>query len=86
MSNIIVKQEEGMEVPAEVLAKAITKISDGLEGWKRAGMRRHALVVLLVASTRVCKRDVELVLTGIDELKLKYCLPQVSTPVVKEKK
>jgi hypothetical protein len=81
MANIVVKQEEGMEVPAEILAKTIVKISDGLEGWERAGMKRHALVTLLVASTRVFKRDVEAVLNGIDTLKTTYCL----LPVQKEK-
>lgn len=75
ISKIVVKQEEGLEVPAEILAKAIVKISDSVESWRGAGMRRHALVTLLVASTRVCKRDVELVLNGIDELKTMYCLP-----------
>ncbi len=81
-TKVVVKQEEGLEVPAEILAKAIVKISDSLEGWRRAGMKRHALVTLLVASTRVCKRDVELVLNGIDGLKMMYCLP----PAASEKK
>ena len=75
MAQVIVKQEDGQEVPAEVLAKAIVKIADGLEGWSKAGVRRHALVVLLVASTRVCKRDVEAVLRGIDTLKATYLIP-----------
>lgn len=73
MADLIVKQQEGMEVTAEVLATAITKISEGLEGWKRAGMKRHALITLLVQSTKVCRRDVERVLEGIDSLQTTYC-------------
>jgi hypothetical protein len=82
--SVIVKQEEGLEVPAEIFAKAIVKISDGLEGWRRAGMKRHALITLLVASTKVCKRDVELVLLGIDGLKNTYCLPPAHSEKVKK--
>jgi hypothetical protein len=78
---LVVKQEEGLEVPAEILARAITKLADGLEGWRKAGMKRHTLVILLVASTRVCKRDVELVLNGIDGLKTTYCFAQPPEPV-----
>lgn len=80
MSEVIVKQEEGLEVAAEVLATAITKIADGLEGWRKAGMKRSALVLLLVQSTKICKRDVEAVLDGISRLQNEYCLPKPIAP------
>lgn len=83
--SVVVKQEEGLEIPAEILAKAIVKISEGLDGWRRAGVKRHTLVVLLVAATRVCKRDVELVLNGIDGLKNTYCLPPAQSKPVGKK-
>lgn len=85
MDEVVVKQEEGLEVSAEILARSIVKLSDGLEGWRKSGMRRSALVILLVASTRVCKRDVEAVLNGIDRLKADYCLPP-EIPKEKSKK
>lgn len=85
MSEVTVKQQEGMEVAAEVLAASIEKIADGLDGWRRAGMRRHALVVLLVKSTRVCQRDVEAVLNGIEGLQTTYCLPKPAKAEPKNK-
>lgn len=80
MAEVNVVQQPDNEVPAEVLAKAIEKIGNTLTQWRDADMKRHALVVLLVASTRVCKRDVEAVLNGIDSLKRDYCLPKPAPP------
>ena len=74
--SIQVKQVEGEEVPAEVLATAIEKISNGIRAWESSGMNRRALVVLLSASTQVPRAIVTTVLKGIDDLKREYCLPK----------
>ena len=73
VANVIVKQEPDLEVPAEILATAITRIAAGLDGWTKAGMRRSALVILLAYSSGIGKRDVVAVLDAINSLQATYC-------------
>jgi len=81
--NVKVKQVEGEEVAAEVLAQAIEKISRGFAAWGEAGMNRRAMVVLVSASTQVPRNVVDTVLKGIDSLKRDYCVPKLSKKTAK---
>lgn len=51
------------------VAESIRKMVDFSKTMQEAGISRRAVVALLVESTKLSKRDIELVLNGIDGLK-----------------
>lgn len=57
----------------EVLAESIVKLGQALEHLNSSGMNRKAIVLLLQDATRLPKRDIELVLRAIPQLKAWYC-------------
>ena len=57
----------------EVLAAAITRISDSLNYMMKSGINMRAIIILLQAETRLPKKDIELVLESLKRLKGWYC-------------
>lgn len=54
------------------LSEAIEGISSGMKALLKSGLNRRAIIVLLHDSTRVAKRDIESVLSGLETLKKQY--------------
>jgi len=73
--TVAIKKDESNPVLPEVLESAIVKLGDAVMAWNRYGMKKRALIVLLHDLTRVSKRDIELVLNGMQGLQAEYCLP-----------
>lgn len=57
----------------EILAEAITKISDGFTSLLASGLNKHAIVVLIQDATKLSRRDIEKVLDALPRLKGWYC-------------
>ena len=53
---------------AVALAEAVKRIDQSMQNLKECGLNRNALVVLLHASTRVSKRNINAVLNGLEGL------------------
>lgn len=54
------------------LAATIDKISEGMKALLASGLNEYAIIVLLQDETKVCRRDVCAVLSGLKELKKSY--------------
>lgn len=72
-SRLSVKKTPGTPESKEVLAEAITKISEAMRELTASGLNRDAIVVLLAAKTGVSKRDINTVLDGLNRLRGWYC-------------
>lgn len=59
-------------IPDDVLAKAIVKISDGMQRLVSSGLNRDAVVVLLHHETKLPFRDINRILTELSTLARKY--------------
>lgn len=57
----------------QILAEAITRISDGYTELLRSGINRKAIVILIQAETRLPQRDINTVLDALPRLKGWYC-------------
>jgi hypothetical protein len=68
------KVEESSE-PKD-LSAAIEAISTSLQKLLKSGLNRRAIVVLLHDATKISKRDIESVLSGLDNLKRMYTYPK----------
>jgi len=62
------------EVPKEILADAIVKISDGFQRLKGSGLNRRAIVVLVKDASGVGMGDVNRILDAMEKLKDWYTL------------
>lgn len=70
--SVVVKQEEP-EIPAEVMAKAIVEISDGMKKMLRAGLKQKTIVILVSVHTGVSRTNVENVINCLESLRDIYC-------------
>ena len=70
---IKIKKNEDKPESKEILAEAIIKISDGFMALIHSGLNREAIVTLLHHKTKVNRRDIDAVLTGLQRLKGWYC-------------
>ncbi len=64
-------EEEAVEITPEdaaELADAVRRIDNSMAALKTSGLSRRALVVLLYDDTKVRKRDINLVLDGLENL------------------
>lgn len=77
MKDVIVKQVEGAEVPAEVLASSIVAISEGVKKLRAGRLNDKALVLLIqnAAPGNVPKSDILAVLDGMAALEKLYLKP-----------
>ena len=73
MANLIIKQSPEEEVPREVLALAIIKVSDAMVALQKSGLNRKAIIVLLADKTKISKGWIREVLDGLEHLKHDYC-------------
>ena len=71
-STVTVKKSEPPE-SKEILAAAITNISDGLTKLLASGLNRKAIIVLIQAETRQSRTEIEAVLDALARLKGWYC-------------
>lgn len=73
--NIAVKQVEGKEVHAEVLAQSIKAIADGIKKLRNGSLNDKALVLLIqhaIPYNTVSQKDIKAVLAGIENLEATY--------------
>jgi len=74
--NVVTTEEDG-PIDREVLASSIRRIADAAKALQRQGMNRHAIVVLLVHSTKLPHKTVKMVLESIADLEHDYCEARV---------
>jgi hypothetical protein len=67
-----IAQDPEKPVEREVLATAITKISEGMQALLKSGLNRDAIIVLLHDRTRLPKSTLNTVLNGLAQLKRDY--------------
>jgi hypothetical protein len=67
-----VKQNPEKEVPQEVLAEAIKRVSEGMDRLLVSGLNFEAIVVLLHDATRLSKTDIRSVLRNLGDLNRMY--------------
>lgn len=72
MKTINTTEKPQSEWSPETLAAAVTKISESMTVLLKSGLNRKAIVVLLYDYTKVPKRDIDLVLNGLERLKGYY--------------
>ena len=71
-----VQQKKGEEITKQVLAEAIVKISQSFTELRKSGLNKWAITELVHASagrTKVSKRQVNLVLDALEDLKAQFC-------------
>lgn len=73
MNNRVKVTKSDPPETTEILAEAITRISDGFERLKESGLNERAIVVLIQAETRLAQRDIRTVLKALRQLKGWYC-------------
>lgn len=57
----------------EILAEAITRISESFTRLSASGLNRDAIIVLLHDHTKISKRDIKLILDSLTRLRGWYC-------------
>lgn len=57
----------------EILAEAITRISEGFTALEKSGLNKRAIMILIQAETKLPQRDIRLVLDALPRLKGWYC-------------
>lgn len=75
--KIEVKQPEGEEIGAEILATGIIDIAAAMKRINATRLSRKALVILLAHETKLPQYQVERVLDALDDLERLYCKPKV---------
>lgn len=70
--NIRVKKSDPPE-STEILADSIVRISNALEQLSKSGLNHKAIVILIQASTKLSRRDIEAVLDAQKRLAGWYC-------------
>lgn len=64
------------EVPAEVIATAITKIANAMKDLSSTRLSRNAIVTLVHAACKVPKRDIVVVMDSIESLERDWLKPK----------
>jgi hypothetical protein len=67
-----VKQNPEKEIATEVIAESIVAISDGIKKLRAGRLNDRALVLLLHDVTGVARRDIKVVLDGLQSLESTY--------------
>ena len=68
MKKAKIVQEEGQEIPAEIIAQSIVKIAKSMEAIGKTRLTRKAIVVLIHDQSKVSKRTIELVLNNLEAM------------------
>lgn len=72
MTNVTVKKSTPPET-TEILAEAITRISDGFARLQKSGLNKQAIIILIHAETKLAQRDIRTVLDALPRLAGWYC-------------
>ena len=73
MSKVIVKQKENEEeVPVEIIAQSIQKLSEAFSKMKKSGLSRYCQVVLLSDASGVGRPDVRKILDSMENFEKMY--------------
>jgi hypothetical protein len=75
-TKIAVKQVPEREVPLEVLAQSIVKISEAAMALRRSGFAESALLILLAARSKQSQKTCKIVLDAMLDLKATYLSAQ----------
>lgn len=75
MKTIQVTQTEP-EVPAEVMAEAIVKISKAMEAISKTRLTRRAIVTLIHENSKISRCQIEIVLNNLDQLEKTWLKPK----------
>lgn len=67
-----VMQQPGNEIPAEILAKSIVEISEGMKRINETRLTRKALVALIHDNSKIAKSTIEIVLNNLESLEHNY--------------
>lgn len=59
-------------IPAEILADAIVRVSDGFDAAMKAGLTKHAICVLVKAKTGIPSSTISEVLDALPQLRKTY--------------
>lgn len=73
MATVKIVKDAANPESTEILAAAITKISEGFTSLLASGLNKRAIVVLLQAETKLPQRDITAVLDALPRLKGWYC-------------
>ena len=68
MKKAKIVQEEGQEIPAEIIAQSIVKIAKSMEAIGKTRLTRKALVALIYDQSKISKRTIELVLNNLEAM------------------
>lgn len=67
-NEVHIKQQLGKEVPAEIIAQSIVEISKGMNALNSTRLTRRAIVTLIHETSKIARRDIEIVLNNLDQL------------------
>lgn len=77
MKNIVVKQKEGVEeMPVEIIAQEIEKISRAMQVLSTSRLYRDAIVTLIAHRSKISRRDIEIVMNNLIALERDYIKPK----------
>ena len=68
MKKAKIVQEEGQEIPAEIIAQSIVNIAKSMEAIGKTRLTRKALVALIYDQSKISKRTIELVLNNLEAM------------------
>ena len=71
--TIRVKKTEGKPESTEILAEAITRISDSMEKLLASGVNMNAIIILISHDTKLGKATIKKVFDSMKRLKGWYC-------------
>ena len=69
----VVQKDGEKPVEKEVLADAILKVSDAMRKLSATGLNRKAIVALVKDASGITKKDIEIILDTLVDLKALYC-------------
>jgi 2-phosphoglycerate kinase len=72
----VVQKEEGVEVPAKIIADSIVEISNGIQKLNSTRLTRKAIVTLINANSGIGKGDIEVVLNNLEALEQIWLKPK----------
>lgn len=70
--SVNIVQDEEAPIPKDMLAAAICKLSDCVNKLLLSGLNEDAVIVLLKDSTGLSKRNIQLVLNSLSQLRTDY--------------
>jgi hypothetical protein len=73
MSKIKVVQDPEKEIPKEILAKAIVRISESFAELKKSGVNEKGIIALIHDDTKISKTEIRLMLNSLSTLSTTYC-------------